>query len=121
MKTAAYVLLCSTLLVAGQVLVKQGLNAMGGFDLSLSSPWTGLAKIFTSGYIWLGGLVTLVSGLVWMSILSKRELSLVYPLISLSYVVALACSAVILKEQVSPLRWLGVGVICLGVYMVSKS
>lgn len=121
MKTAMHVFLCATMLVASQVLVKHGLNLKGGYRLSLSSFWPEFAKLISSGYIWLGALVTFSAGLLWMDVLSKRELSLVYPLISFSYVVSLACGAIIFKEHIPLFRWLGVMVICLGVYLVSKS
>jgi drug/metabolite transporter (DMT)-like permease len=109
------------MLVAGQVLVKHGLNVKGGFSLSVASFWPELSKLLTSGYIWLGAAVTMSSGLLWMDVLSKKELSFVYPLISLTYVVSLVASALIFRESISLLRWLGVGVICFGVYMVSRS
>ena len=121
MKTAVYVFVCVTMLVAGQLLVKHGLTLKGGFQLSLSCFWPEFTKLITSGYIWLGAFVTMSSGLLWMDVLSKRELSFVYPLISLTYVFSLAASTIIFREHVSPLRWLGVVVICLGVYMVSRS
>jgi len=121
MKTAVYVFGCVTMLVAGQFLVKHGLTLKGGFQLSLSSFWPEFTKLITSGYIWLGTFMTISSGLLWMDVLSKKEISLVYPLISLTYVLALAVSAFIFREHVPPIRWLGVVVICLGVYMVSRS
>ncbi|KPJ61501.1 MAG: hypothetical protein AMJ46_01450 [Latescibacteria bacterium DG_63] len=109
------------MLVAGQVLVKHGLNVKGGFSLSLTSFWPELSKLLTSGYVWLGAVVTMSSGLLWMDVLSRKELSFVYPLISLTYVISLIASALIFKESISLLRWLGVVVICFGVYMVSRS
>jgi drug/metabolite transporter (DMT)-like permease len=121
MKTAIYVLVCVTILVTGQLLVKHGLTLKGGFQLSLFSFWPEFTKLITSGYIWLGTLATLSSGLLWMDVLSKRELSSVYPMISLTYVISLGASALILREHVSLVRWLGVIVICLGVYVVSRS
>ena len=121
MKTAVYMFVCVTMLVAGQLLVKQGLTLKGGFQLSFSSFWPEFTKLITSGYVWLGALVTMSSGLLWMDVLSKKDLSFVYPLISLTYVLSLAAAALIFREHVSPLRWFGVIVICLGVYMVSRS
>ncbi|UCF79343.1 MAG: EamA family transporter [Candidatus Eiseniibacteriota bacterium] len=121
MRTAVYILACVTMLVAGQVLVKHGLNLKGGFSLSLASFWPELSKLLTSGYVWLGAIVTMSSGLLWMDVLSRKELSFVYPLISLTYVVSLIASALLFKESISLLRWLGVVVICFGVYMVSRS
>ncbi len=121
MRTVLYVFTCVVMLVAGQVLVKHGLNLKGGFQFSLGSLWPELGKVATSGYIWLGAFVTISSGFLWMDVLSKKELSFVYPFISLTYVVSLVASALIFREHVSAVRWLGVAVICAGVYMVSRS
>jgi drug/metabolite transporter (DMT)-like permease len=121
MKTALYVFACVVMLVAGQVLIKLGLSQKGGFQLSLMGFWPELGKVVTSGYIWLGALITVSSGFFWMDVLSRKELSFVYPFISLTYVVSLAAAILIFKENVSVLRWIGVMVICLGVYMVSRS
>lgn len=121
MKMAVYVFTCVTMLVAGQVLIKHGLNVKGGFSLSLTSFWPELSKLLSSGHIWLGAVVTVSSGLLWADVLSRKELSLVYPLISLTYVLSLFASILFFKEHISLLRWMGVVVICFGVYMVSRS
>ena len=121
MKTALYILACVLMLVAGQVFIKLGLGQRGGFQLSLVGFWPQLGRVVTSGYIWLGALITVSSGFFWMDVLSKKELSFVYPFISLTYVVSLAASILIFREHVSLLRWMGVMVICLGVFMVSRS
>ncbi len=121
MRTIVYVVTCVVMLVAGQMLVKHGLTLKGGFQFSLGSLWPELAKVFTSGYVWLGAVFTFGSGFLWMDVLSKKELSFVYPFISLTYVVSLVASTLIFREHVSALRWLGVVVICAGVYLVSRS
>jgi len=121
MKSVVYLFVCVTMLVAGQVLVKHGLNLKGGFQLSLCSFWAECAKLITSGYIWLGACLTMGGGLLWMDVLSRKELSYVYPLLSLTFVIALIFSSIFFKEHISPLRWVGVAIICLGVYLVSKS
>jgi len=124
MRTLVYLATCVVMLVAGQVLVKHGLTLKGGFQFSLGSLgslWSELGKVFTSGYVWLGAVFTFGSGFLWMDVLSKKELSFVYPFISLTYVVSLVASTLIFREHVSALRWLGVAVICAGVYLVSRS
>jgi len=121
MRTALYVTTCVIMLVAGQILIKHGLNLKGGFQFALGSLRSELPKVLTSGYIWAGTIVSVSSGLLWMDVLSKKELSFVYPFISLTYVVSLLASTLILREYVSPVRWLGVAVICAGVYLVSRS
>ncbi|MFH0777899.1 MAG: hypothetical protein V2A71_04625 [Candidatus Eisenbacteria bacterium] len=121
MRTALYVFGCVILLVAGQVLIKHGLNLKGGFHLSYESFWSELGKVLRSVHIWVGGLLTVSSGFLWLDVLSRKELSSVYPFISLTYVISLAVAALVFREHISLLRWSGVAVICVGVWMVSRS
>jgi multidrug transporter EmrE-like cation transporter len=49
------------------------------------------------------------------------ELSFAYPLLSTGYVVVLIASWILFKEQISMIRWVGVMVICFGVFLISRS
>lgn len=110
-----YVFLISNiiLLVAGQVFFKLGLERIG--VLTMHNALT----VFLSPLIWLGLILYVVATLLWFAVLSRAQLSAVYPLQSLSYVLGLAASILFLHEQVSPTRWMGVMVILVGVVLVS--
>ncbi len=58
---------------------------------------------------------------LWLAILSWSELSFVLPLTALSYVVTALLATFVLGETVTPLRWAGTILICLGVILVTKS
>ena len=53
--------------------------------------------------------------------LSWADYSYVQPASSVAYVVVAILGIVMLHESVSPLRWLGIGVICLGVVVVGRT
>jgi undecaprenyl phosphate-alpha-L-ara4N flippase subunit ArnE len=57
----------------------------------------------------------------WLMVLSKLDLSLAYPMLALTYVLIPLASQFILGEQVPALRWLGVGVIFVGVVIVAQT
>lgn len=102
------------LLVTGQVLWKMGLSGM-----NLKFTVHGIINMFINPYI-LGGLaVYSVATIIWFYILSKAELSLVYPLQSLCYVAAAIVALLVFKENIPPARWAGIGLIVLGAYFVS--
>lgn len=70
----------------------------------------------------LGGLFLYVLGAIsWLFALSKFELSLIYPFVSLSFILVVFFGAVFLNEQVSFVRALGVGIIVIGAIVVAKS
>ena len=53
--------------------------------------------------------------------LSRVELSFAYPFLSLAYVVVAAYAYFVFKEDVNSLRIAGIGLICLGTILVSRS
>jgi multidrug transporter EmrE-like cation transporter len=54
----------------------------------------------------------------WMMALSKLKLSMAYPFLGLATVLVLVCSSLIIGESIPLLRWVGVGVVCLGLWLV---
>jgi len=117
--TFGLLLIAMCLTVTGELLLKTGINRHGGLELSLTSILPTAWKLFTNLFI-LGGFAFVFSGaLFWLVVLSRWDLSLAYPLLSISYIIGIALSAVILKEQVTLLQVLGVLVIIGGVTLVS--
>jgi len=106
----------------GNVLLGKGMKHMG--DLTLWPPpellHTAL-RIFASASIWLGiaSLVTFM--LAYMLVLSWADYSFVQPASSLAYGVVALLGYLMLGERVSPLRWAGIAVICLGVFVVGRT
>jgi multidrug transporter EmrE-like cation transporter len=58
---------------------------------------------------------------VWLAALSKAPVSTAYPMLSLGYVAVAAVSAIWLGESLSVPKVLGIGLICAGVILVSRS
>lgn len=106
--------LITTIIVAvGQVLWKMG---MDGRELKSFSH---LINAFFSPLILTGIVLYFLATLLWLYILSKTELSSVYPIQALSYVFVLIVSFFLFKEDVSIKSWFGVVIICFGVYLAT--
>ena len=58
---------------------------------------------------------------IWVLLLKRVKLSILYPMLSIGYILALIVSIVIFKESVPLTRWFGVFIIILGVILVCKS
>ncbi len=96
-------LISAALAASGQVLFKLGLL---GSHLYLAM---GLASYLTST-------------LAYLYVLSKAHLSWVYGVSGLSYLFAGFLAAILIPgEQLSPLRWLGIGIIAIGAAVVGSS
>ena len=115
-----YILLSVFIVVLGQLLIKKGLNRLGIVSFSSNVIRTYL-RIFLSPYVIAGIVTYILSMFLWLYSLTKVDLSFAYPFLALSYALILVFSRIFLHERISPLRIIGVFVICLGVLVVSRS
>jgi drug/metabolite transporter (DMT)-like permease len=112
------VLIAVSLGAAGQILLKQG---MGGVEITgpLGRQGRILLRAILTPYVFLGITLYAVSTLFWLKVLTTQELSYVYPMIAVSYVMVTILSIIFLQERVNPMRWLALVVICAGVAMLA--
>jgi drug/metabolite transporter (DMT)-like permease len=105
-----------------QVLLKAGTNALGGaIHLTMSNWFETFIKVATQLPI-LGGLACYALSLVvWIMGLSRTDVTIAYPMLSLGYVVAAAGAWLFLGETVSPQRLLAIAVIMVGVALLARS
>lgn len=115
-------LMTGVLLNAGaQLLLKAGTNSVGVFEFSRENLLPVGWKIATEPHI-LGGLACyIVSVVVWIMALSRVEVSIAYPLLSVGYVVNAIAAWYLFGEAVTVTRLLGIGIIIIGVYVVARS
>jgi multidrug transporter EmrE-like cation transporter len=104
-----------------QLLLKAGTNAVGHFDFTLSNVIPVGLRIATQLPI-IGGLCCYVlSVVVWIVGLSRVDVSIAYPMLSLGYVVNAFAAWYLFGEAVSAQRLIGIGVILVGVVIVARS
>ncbi len=115
-------LLTGVLLNAGaQLLLKAGTNALGVISLTRENWWDMLWKMGTQGHFVAGVACYMVSLLVWIMGLSRVPVSVAYPMLSLGYVINAVAAYYLFGESVTMTRWLGIGFIVLGVWLVAKT
>ena len=78
-------------------------------------------RVFGTGSIWLGVASLLTFFLANVLVLSWADYSYVQPASSVGYGVVALLGYFMLGEPVSPLRWLGIAIICLGVLVVGQT
>jgi len=78
-------------------------------------------RVFSIPTLWLGIACLLGFFLVHMMLLTWADYSYVQPATALSYATVAVLSYFLLGEIVSPLRWAGIGLICLGVLVVGRT
>lgn len=97
-----------------QVLLKKGANNTKNFGANL------LLEIFKNKFIFIGLIFYALSALMWIRVLKEMKLSIAYPLVSLGYIFTLLFSFFFLKESIQWNQILGVGVIIVGVIILSR-
>ncbi|HJW55885.1 MAG TPA: EamA family transporter [Burkholderiaceae bacterium] len=104
-----------------QLLLKAGTNAVGAIHLTADNWFATGLKLATQLPI-IGGLgCYVVSVLVWIIGLSRVDVTIAYPLLSLGYVINAIGAWYFLGEPVSTQRLLAIGVIIAGVALLTRS
>jgi len=113
-------LICAVLLAAcGHLLIKSGLNAapvIGHTPLAERI----LAYLLMPRVI-LGLAVYGLGTLLWIAVVSKRDISYLYPITALNYVLITMGGTWLFGEPVSWRRWLGIAVVMTGVAVLQAS
>ena len=115
-------LMTGVLLNAGaQLLLKAGTNSVGVFEFSRDNIVPVGWRLATEPHI-VGGLACYaISVVVWVMALSRVEVSVAYPLLSIGYVVNAIAAWYLFGEAVTPMRLAGIGIIIVGVCLVARS
>ena len=104
-----------------QLLLKAGTNAVGPFAFSGENVWPIGYQLAMQPLI-LGGILSYaLSLIVWILALSRVEVSVAYPMVSIGYILTALAAWQLLGESVSAMRFAGIGVIVIGVVMVVRS
>lgn len=120
MKTLALLLalVCVLMSSAAQLVMKRGLGPGGADVADVAGTY---AQAFTSPLVWLGLVLYGASAVLWLWVLSRLDVSLAYPLVSLGFVLTMLLGILWLGEPFSWLRVAGCTLIVLGVSLLALS
>lgn len=106
--------------VTGQTVIKIGIsqpkqatNVNGIFGL--------LTTIAGSPLILAGLVLYGIGALAWIAVLARVNLSYAYPFLALNFVLIAVVARLVLGEAVPMMRWFGIAVICVGIFVVARS
>lgn len=106
---------------ATQLFLKTGVSSHGEFPVnSISAGFSYLRAIAMEPAIWLGVFTLILAFITWLAIIARIDLSKAHPATSISYVTVTIASAIFLNETISLLKFCGIIVIILGVYLVAE-
>jgi uncharacterized membrane protein len=120
-KTLVMVLAMVVCANAGDLLLKRGMTQIGAVELTAH----GIAQAFrltvTNATIWLAIFFLIGFMVSYMTVLSWADYSYVMPAGAFGYAVLTFLAVIFLHESVSPRRWVGVVLICVGVLLVGQT
>jgi uncharacterized membrane protein len=120
-KTLAMVLAMVVCANVGDLLLKGGMAQIGAVELTPH----GIAQAFrltvTNGTVWLAIFFLIGFMVSYMTVLSWADYSYVMPAGAFGYAVLTFLAVIFLHESVSPRRWVGVVLICVGVLLVGQT
>ena len=115
------ILLTICISVIAQTLLKTGMKGIGRIDgLNLEVIIPLLLKIATNFYIIAGLSLYVVGTFFWLVLLSRLDLSFLYPFGALQYLLIFVISYFLLGEQIKLARIIVVLVILAGIFIISK-
>jgi drug/metabolite transporter (DMT)-like permease len=122
LSTFAFIITGVLLNAAAQLLLKAGTNAIGGAIHLTADNWfaTGL-KVATQLPILAGLACYAISLVVWIIGLSRTDVTIAYPMLSLGYVVSALGAWMFLGEVISAQRLLAIAVIMVGVALLART
>ena len=91
--------------VVGQIFFKHAMSSREGRGLKLTA----------------GIVAKAVNFFLWNGLLSKYDLSFLYPFDGLNLIMLVVAASIFLKERMTPSLWAGVTLVCAGVFLISRS
>ena len=106
----------------GQILVRRGMQQVGSLEnYAPLALMTYFWEALSNPYVIAGTVLNAVFYFLFLAALSWTDVTVVLPLTAIEYGFAAFLAVMILKEQVSPMRWSGIALVILGVVLITRS
>ena len=119
-KIILLVLASEALTAIGQVLFKKSVNSLGPHSLSGTSGLIRfMGEVVSKPPIWIG-IVSMAAGLfVWLMALAQGDLSLVFPMGSVQYIMIMFMAHSFLGEKIDTVKFAGTFLVMLGIVLIT--
>ncbi|MEA3494249.1 MAG: EamA family transporter [Candidatus Margulisiibacteriota bacterium] len=114
-----WILFYTFIMAFSQLLLKYGANQIGILKIKeLKDVFSIVFQVIKNPFVLMSILFMCSSFFLWMYILSRFKLGLIFPLTALTYVFVALISFFILGEKFSPFNYFGVALIASGVFFL---
>ena len=104
-----------------QLALKASVNTTGVIGLDPQSLWSSAGSLAGNAWLWLGLVCYGISVIVWLLALSRVDVSIAYPMLSVGYVVNAIAAWQLFGESLGQGRLIGIGIIIVGVFVLARS
>ena len=121
-KTVLVMLMAVTAGTVGDLLLAKGMKEMGDISaMNLRGILNVALQALTTPKLIIGTAMLAIFFFLWLAVLSWEDLTVALPMQALNYVLVAFLSQYFLGEVVSPTRWAGTVLVCIGVILITKS
>jgi len=123
MTCAAFALVLTGVLLnaVAQLALKASVNDTGIINFDLQSLLTSANGLASNLWLWLGLACYAISVVVWILALSRVDVSIAYPMLSIGYIVNAIAAWHLFDEPMNIGKVVGIGIIIVGVYILARS
>lgn len=123
MTLSAFALILTGVLLnaVAQLALKASVTEMGAIQMSMGNIMPVTLRLASEPWLWVGLFCYGISVIVWILALSRVDVSIAYPMLSIGYVVNAFAAWALFGEMLSAGRIAGIGIIIIGVYVLGRS
>ncbi len=104
-----------------QLFIRQGMLKIGKINLNAEQIFNMIISVFTNIYLLAGMFSYGISIILWMVVLSKVNVSVAYPFLSVGYIITAVLAYFFFQEPLTLQKIAGILIICLGVFILARS
>lgn len=122
LKTFIVMLLAVSAGTVGDILLAKGMKELGDISaMNLRGIINVVFQAITTPKLILGVVMLSIFFFLWLAVLSWEDLSVALPMQALNFVLVAFLSQYFLHETVTPMRWGGTVMVCIGVMLITRS
>jgi len=121
-KTVVVMLIAVSAGTVGDLLLTKGMKELGDLSaMNLRGMLSAAYQALSSPKLVIGTAMLAIFFFLWLAVLSWEDLTVALPMQALNYVLVAFLSQYFLGEIVTPMRWAGTVLVCIGVILITKS
>lgn len=119
-KILLFVLISEIFTAGGQIMLKKSANSLGVYDLNRVGAHFGfLSEVFSRPALWMGFIFMVLGLVAWLFALAEGDLSLVFSLGSMQYILILFLAHFMLGEKIDKMKLVGTLLVVAGIVLIA--